>query len=160
MEALEEPKVSEPKQVIIMRKDLNMRKGKMVAQGAHASMAAIINLGYVHHNTNSRTGKRLCSKLEVPLWVERFEFSGKPDINLPAVIEWLEGRFTKVCVSVDSEQELVDIIDRAKAAGLVTSLITDAGLTEFGGVPTITCGCVGPAYPEEVDPFTGHLKLL
>jgi PTH2 family peptidyl-tRNA hydrolase len=30
------------KQVIILRKDLNMRKGKMVAQGAHASMAAVL----------------------------------------------------------------------------------------------------------------------
>ena len=27
------------KQVIVLLKDLNMRKGKMVAQGAHASMA-------------------------------------------------------------------------------------------------------------------------
>jgi PTH2 family peptidyl-tRNA hydrolase len=33
----------EHKQVIILRKDLNMRKGKMVAQGAHASMRAILN---------------------------------------------------------------------------------------------------------------------
>ena len=32
------------KQVIVLRKDLNMRKGKMVAQGAHASMAAILSL--------------------------------------------------------------------------------------------------------------------
>src|SRR5271157_6246907 len=30
------------KQVIVMRKDLNMRKGKMIAQGAHASMKAIL----------------------------------------------------------------------------------------------------------------------
>lgn len=29
------------KQVIVMRTDLNMRKGKMVAQGAHASVGAI-----------------------------------------------------------------------------------------------------------------------
>ena len=28
------------KQVIIVRKDLNMRKGKMIAQGAHASLTA------------------------------------------------------------------------------------------------------------------------
>lgn len=28
----------EHKQVIVLHKDLNMRKGKMVAQGAHASM--------------------------------------------------------------------------------------------------------------------------
>ncbi len=35
------------KQVIILRKDLNMRKGKMVAQGAHASMKA--TLQYLNH---------------------------------------------------------------------------------------------------------------
>ena len=28
------------KQVIVVRKDLNMRKGKMIAQGAHASLGA------------------------------------------------------------------------------------------------------------------------
>lgn len=32
------------KQVIVMRKDLNMRKGKMVAQGAHASMAVLLDM--------------------------------------------------------------------------------------------------------------------
>ena len=35
------------KQMIILRKDLNMRKGKMVAQGAHASMKA--TLEYLNH---------------------------------------------------------------------------------------------------------------
>ena len=28
----------EPKQVIVMRRDLGMRRGKEIAQGAHASM--------------------------------------------------------------------------------------------------------------------------
>lgn len=31
------------KQVIILRKDLNMRKGKMVAQGSHASLKATLD---------------------------------------------------------------------------------------------------------------------
>jgi PTH2 family peptidyl-tRNA hydrolase len=35
--------MSNIKQVIVMRTDLNMRKGKMVAQGAHASMAFLLN---------------------------------------------------------------------------------------------------------------------
>lgn len=30
------------KQIIAMRTDLNMRKGKMIAQGAHASMGAVL----------------------------------------------------------------------------------------------------------------------
>jgi PTH2 family peptidyl-tRNA hydrolase len=36
----------EHKQTIVLRKDLNMRKGKMIAQGAHASMRAILMLGH------------------------------------------------------------------------------------------------------------------
>ena len=35
------------KQVIIIRKDLNMRKGKMIAQGAHASGIAMLR--YLWH---------------------------------------------------------------------------------------------------------------
>ncbi len=31
------------KQVIVVRTDLNMRKGKMVAQGSHASLTAVMN---------------------------------------------------------------------------------------------------------------------
>ena len=38
----------EPKQVIVMRKDLNMRKGKMIAQGAHASMKVFFDWGEWH----------------------------------------------------------------------------------------------------------------
>ena len=32
------------KQVIVLRKDLGMRKGKMVSQGAHASLIKNMNL--------------------------------------------------------------------------------------------------------------------
>lgn len=122
--------MSAPKQIIILRKDLNMRKGKMVAQGAHASMAVILEEQLkLHHPT-------------------------------PAVAEWLSGKFTKICVSVDSEDELVQLYLEAKAKGIPCSLIKDAGLTEFGGVPTITAAAIGPEYPEVVDPLTRHLKLL
>ncbi len=44
--------------------------------------------------------------------------------------------------------------------GLVCSLIIDAGLTEFGGVPTRTCIAIGPNWSDEIDEITGHLKLL
>jgi PTH2 family peptidyl-tRNA hydrolase len=55
---------------------------------------------------------------------------------------------------------LIDVINKAKEVGLITSLITDAGHTEFNGVPTITCGAVGPAYPDQLKDITGHLPLL
>lgn len=37
-------KSSEIKMVIVMRKDLNMTKGKYVAQGSHASLGNVLNI--------------------------------------------------------------------------------------------------------------------
>lgn len=129
------------KQVIVMRKDLNMRKGKMVAQGAHASLAAILKQG---HYSNLDTDN------------PSFDIELK-DTYLR---EWLEDKFTKICVYVESETELIAVMHEAEIAGLPCALITDAGLTEFNGVATITCCAVGPAKEEDVDKITGHLKLL
>jgi PTH2 family peptidyl-tRNA hydrolase len=122
----------EYKQVIVLRKDLNMRKGKMVAQGAHASMAAILNNKFTD-NVSILQDER--------------------------VINWLNGRFAKICVSVDTQNELFTIHDKAKNAGLPCSLIEDAGFTEFKE-PTFTAVAVGPGLIDEVDKITKELKLL
>ena len=128
----------EAKQVIVMRKDLNMRKGKMVAQGAHASLGAVLLL-----QEDDQTGAL-----------------GYGDSIHVAFLSWISGTFTKVCVSVDSEQALMDVCDAAEFAGLPVKLITDNGLTEFHGVPTKTCLAIGPAWSDEIDKVTGHLRLL
>lgn len=133
--------MSEPKQIIVVRKDLNMRKGKIAAQSAHASMAVILNMMSVSSN-----GMKVTRTLEV-----------KKD---SAIQEWLAGPFAKICVSVNSEDELLELYQKALAAGLPTSLITDSGRTEFKGVATKTCIAIGPARPEELDPITGKLPLL
>lgn len=151
----------EPKQVIVMRKDLNMRKGKMIAQGAHASMKAILSLGNIYRDYSDIDGKLITTGYNIVLLQERKRWSGEPNINHQAVIEWLEGRFTKVCVSVDSESELLNIYNAAVNANIeCRAIIEDSGLTEFDGVKTLTCCAIGPAYPEEIDKITGHLKLL
>jgi PTH2 family peptidyl-tRNA hydrolase len=70
----------EPKQVIVMRRDLGMRRGKEIAQGAHASM----------------------------IWLSlRIREPGYGFTE--AERTWLDGSFTKVCVRVDSEEELLGI---------------------------------------------------
>lgn len=138
------------KQVIVMRKDLNMRKGKMIAQGSHASMAVLL---YSMRDNKPHT--------EYVPEIANGEYTMTLNVKEASPLDqWLRGLFTKIALSVDSEQELLRIHTEAKAAGLPTALITDAGLTEFGGVPTNTCIAIGPAKAEEIDKITGHLKLL
>lgn len=124
----------EHKQVIVMRKDLNMRKGKLIAQGAHASLGAILGLC-------KRNGSQLILDMD-----ERTE-------------PWLTGRFKKICVYVNSEDELLEIYKNAQSANLVCSLIKDAGLTEFNGVATLTAVAVGPDREDRIDAITKHLPL-
>jgi peptidyl-tRNA hydrolase, PTH2 family len=127
-----------PKQVIVMRNDLNMRKGKMIAQGSHAAMMFLVE----------------------PLLAAARDAEHAFRVSAEAW-QWLaSGRMSKICVRVDSEAELIEIAAKAEAAGLPVHVITDAGLTEFGGVPTKTCAAIGPAAASSIDPITGHLKLL
>lgn len=135
------------KQVIVLRKDLNMRKGKMVAQGCHASLQAIFETG---HNRNL---------LDLPTRVPPITESEYICIPYKPLMEWLEDKYTKIVVSVNSEEELLTIYEKAKDAGLLRSLIRDAGLTEFKK-PTYTAVAVGPGLAEEIDKITGDLPLL
>ena len=124
--------MSNIRQILVIRKDLNMRKGKMIAQGAHASMMFLT--------------KRLRASSVVTL--------------LPEEEEWINGSFTKVCVSVNSESELRELISKAQFSNVLVNEVIDSGKTEFNGVPTLTCAAFGPDKKEKLDPITGHLPLL
>lgn len=119
------------KQVIVMRTDLNMRKGKMIAQGAHAAMMCMMKSVY-----------------EGIRWA---------DLEL---IDWLEHGMKKICVRTDTEEQLLELHRKAKEAGLRAHMVTDAGHTEFHGVPTVTCLAIGPNEDGAVDAITGGLTLL
>lgn len=109
-----------------------LRKGKMIAQGAHASIAFL---------------------------TRRLQRQKTPKFTKPEQ-EWMDSGFAKVCVRVNSEEELLDILQQAKDAMLEVHLITDSGKTEFHGEPTKTCLAIGPDYSEKIDPITGDLTLL
>ena len=113
----------------------------MVAQGAHASMAAILSLS------------------------ENFEYEAENKQYLKLELDdstrsWLLDNFKKICVYVNSEEQLLEIHRKAKEARILTSLIQDSGLTEFNGVPTYTAVAVGPGFSESIDKITGELPLL
>lgn len=132
---MEESEATQVKQVIVMRHDLKMRKGKQIAQGAHASLSF------------------LTRRLQRSGVLSLADFS-------PSAQAWISGSFAKVCVRCNSEEELMAIHDKAIAMGLEVHLITDSGRTEFHGHPTRTCLAIGPDEATKIDQVTGHLELL
>ncbi len=72
---------------------------------------------------------------------------------------WRSEGMAKIVVKVSSEDELYRYIQQAKDAGLATAVITDAGKTVVAP-GTVTCGAIGPANEEDVDPITRELPLL
>lgn len=133
------------KQVIVLRKDLQMRKGKMIAQGAHASMKVILDI--------LSPGVLQGSKDETYVVIAN-------QIMPEPVSMWLLGKFAKIAVSVDSESELMNCLSQAKNMNIPCALITDEGRTEFHGVLTNTAIAIGPWWADEIDQITGQLKLL
>jgi PTH2 family peptidyl-tRNA hydrolase len=129
------------KQVIAIRTDLNMRKGKMVAQGCHCSMKVFFD----RFNYFNRIG-------EDPAYI---------DMSLtPAMEEWYRGAFTKVVVGVDSEEAIYDLAKKAEELNIPHAVIIDNGFTEFHGNKTTTCIAIGPEYSEKIDQITKDLKLI
>jgi PTH2 family peptidyl-tRNA hydrolase len=126
----------EVKQVIVVRKDLTMRKGKMCAQVAHASMKFLFE-----NNDAEKLGE-----IKVKL--------SKPEML------WMNSGHAKIVVGCDSEEELRSLMSKAELFGVDSYSITDAGHTEFHGVPTLTAAAFGPDYSDVIDEITGKLKLL
>lgn len=127
--------IEDLKQVIVVRKDLNMRKGKLAAQVAHASNAFLFSV------------------------IKDLSDSCR-SADLHVMEEWIECGYTKIVVSVDSETELTDLIEKAPTLDILVYPIYDAGRTEFHGQSTLTCACFGPSPSAVLNRLTRHLKLL
>jgi PTH2 family peptidyl-tRNA hydrolase len=136
----------EVRQTIIWRKDLKVRKGKLAAQVAHASLngfLALMRKIYCHDDYGNK-------------WIKLdTEFGLDSYIGL-----WLEGNYTKIVLGCEDEQELLELYQNTLNANLPVVLITDNGLTEFNGVKTNTCIAIGPYDKEEIDKITRHLQPL
>lgn len=130
------------KQVIVMRKDLNMRKGKIAAQAGHAVLSVVL---------------KKMNMLDQFFWSveeDKIVFEGDEVLD-----DWFANSYTKICLYVNSEQELLNLKSEADKLGFITSLIKDNGTTEFNGVPTYTCLAFEPLPAEKIDVLTGNLPL-
>lgn len=131
------PRMVPIKQVILIRKDLKMRRGKEIAQGSHASMEFLVSR--IRHQPERGTGAVI--DLSEDEWM------------------WIAAGMGKVCLQVNSEEELLAHHHKACQLGLSSHLIRDSGRTEFGGVPTLTACAIGPDEVDKIDAVTGDLKL-
>ncbi|RZA09335.1 MAG: aminoacyl-tRNA hydrolase [Proteobacteria bacterium] len=127
------------KQVILIRKDLHMRRGKEIAQGSHASMEFLV----------AQLRAQLLSDpaAEVKVVID------------PAAAHWITKGIAKICLRVESEADLLRYHEAALAKGLPSHVIRDSGRTEFHGVPTYTACAIGPGEAEAIDAITGELVL-
>ena len=126
----EKPSVGPPtfryKQVIVMRTDLKMGRGKIAAQAGHAAVSA------------AEEARKKYSD-----WWKA----------------WIAEGQCKIAVRAESEQELLELEEKAKKSKLPTALIIDRGLTELPP-DTITCLGIGPAPSTQIDAITEKLPLL
>ena len=135
------------KQSIIVRSDLNMPKGKMAAQVAHASMGAILRFAHCS-NTMFYT-----SDLNGPCSYIYQMCVPKP------VHEWLSGDFAKIVLKCQGLDAIFVLEEKVKSSGIPYKIIQDNGTTVFNE-PTITCIAIGPWDAEVIDELTKDLKLL
>lgn len=104
---------------IAVRRDLNMRKGKMAAQVAHAAGAQLLN--------------------SMDDYGDYRVLSGANYLKLKQLIQAETVEIRMVADEAALYESLIE-------PGLAT-VITDRGLTEFGGVPTVTTAAQGVFAP-------------
>lgn len=135
------------KQVLIVDKSKQMNVGKICAQTAHASLGALLKMFRVE-------GQYHTTRYEVT-----FDRNSVLD-------KWLNGIFTKVVLAAKDEDEMMSIYDavveynKTADTEIPVVLIEDCGLTCFHGQKTKTCVGIGPFWSDEIDKFTGKLKLF
>ncbi|KAF6834360.1 peptidyl-trna hydrolase 2 [Colletotrichum plurivorum] len=124
----------ECKLVLVVRTDLGMTKGKMAAQASHATLACYKSLSRAAVRDPSSPASKLLS---------RWERLGQ----------------AKIAVQIKNQDEMLELMGKARSLGVTAEVIADAGRTQIEAGSLTVLG-VGPAPKSLVDQITGHLKLL
>lgn len=123
------------KQVIVVRKDLKLRRGKIASLAAHAAMQFILD------NNESKRPDELQVKLS------------------QQEVQWLKGSSTKDVVGVDSQDALSSLVLRAELSGVNVYSIFDRS-TKPDEIPQLLCAAFGPDEEDQIAEIIGNLKSI
>ena len=123
------------RQVIVVRRDLNMSIGKTGAQIAHAAQQFILDAMHFY----------------VGAFAE-IEWNGDRR-------SWQDTGETIIVLGCDDGVALHAVYTEALEAGLPVFVQVDEGRTEVEP-NTPTCLAIGPAPRDQIDPITRHLRLF
>ncbi|KAE9575948.1 Peptidyl-tRNA hydrolase 2 [Colletotrichum fructicola] len=124
----------ECKLVLVVRTDLGMTKGKMAAQASHATLACYKSLSKAATRDPCSAAAKILS---------RWERLGQ----------------AKIAVQIKDQNEMLELMGKARSLGITAEVIADAGRTQIEAGSLTVLG-VGPAPKSLVDQVTSHLKLL
>jgi len=123
------------KQVIVIRKDLRLRKNKLVSLAIRATMQFILD-----NNESDRP-----DELQVKLSQQE--------------VHWLKNSFDNDILVVNSQDALSDIILKAELNGInVYSIFEKSKKSDEG--PQLICAAFGPDEEDQISQVVGNLKSI
>ena len=142
----EEDKIKDyVRQVIVVREDLSMPRGKIAAMVAHAAMSFLTSKMRVAENEG---------------WIPLTDVEVQWLTELDPGLELLNQKsFAKIVLAVKTEQELNEVAEKANIAGLHVEYVHDSGYSH-NPAGTFTCVAIGPDMKSRLDPVTRELRIL
>ena len=159
------------RQCIVVRKDLGQSAGKVAAMSAHAAMTFILErirpcLPSIdwkkERNLGDQWPRVVTAAIEHLERQDRLNFTADQMRWLteldPGLDEIGQVSMAKIVLQAADEAHLLAVEEAAKKAGLTVHRVVDSGYSH-NPAGTLTCICIGPHWPEQLEPVTGSLKV-
>jgi len=124
------------KQVILLRRDLKLRRAEAAALASKASMAFIVE-------------------------GDESDRSGSVQVELSGIeAEWMLGSSTRIVLGVTSEDAMRKLLLKAEIQGVSTYEITGSSSGKADEGIQLIAAALGPDDSDKLDLITGNLKLF
>lgn len=150
----------ECKLVLVVRTDLGMTKGLSTAPST-ACDVSLSNLSLTLRSSTLGKIAAQCSHATLACYKTLLRASQRDPSSPEARLlkQWERRGQAKIAVQIKSQDELMELMGKARSLGVTAEVIQDAGRTQIEAGSLTVLG-VGPAPKSLVDKVTGHLKLL